>query len=91
MLNASDDELIQMVRDEIAQTGNISGEPVLTRVVRMNAASPQYTLGHLDRVARIEKDVARIPGLEIAGNMLRGVGIPDAIAAGERASATIIS
>ena len=91
VLNASDHELIQMVRDEIAQTGNISGEPVLTRVVRMNGASPQYTLGHLDRVARIEKDVARIPGLEIAGNMLRGVGIPDAIAAGERASATIIS
>lgn len=91
VLKATDDEMIQMVRDEIAQTGDITGEPVLTRVVRLNAASPQYTLGHLDRVARIEKDIARIPGLEIAGNMLRGVGIPDAIAAGERASATIIS
>ncbi len=91
VLKSSDEEMIQMVRDEIAHTGNITGEPVLSRVVRMNAASPQYTLGHLDRVARIEKDVARIPGLEIAGNMLRGVGIPDAIAAGERASANIRS
>lgn len=91
VLNATDDEMIEMVRTEIALTGNITGEPVLTRVVRLNAASPQYTLAHLDRVEAIEKDIDRIPGLEIAGNMLRGVGIPDAIAAGERASATIIS
>lgn len=90
VLNVSDDELVQMVRDEIARTANINGEPVLTRVVRLNAASPQYTLGHLDRVNRIEREIATIPGLEIAGNMLRGVGIPDAIAAGERASATIL-
>lgn len=91
VLNASDDQLIRHVRDEIASTANIVGEPVLTRVVRFNAASPQYTIGHLGRVARIEQDVTRIPGLEIAGNMLRGVGIPDAIAAGEHASATILS
>lgn len=91
ILGATDEAMIQMVRDEIAETGGIEGDPVLTRVVRFHAASPQYTLGHLDRVARIEKDVARIPGLEIAGNMLRGVGIPDAIAAGEQASANITS
>lgn len=90
MLNGSDDELVQMVRDEISRTGNITGDPVLTRVVRLNAASPQYTLGHLDRIARIEQAVTSIPGLEITGNMLRGVGIPDAIAAGELASATIL-
>lgn len=91
VLNATDDELIGMVRDEINHSAGISGDPVLTRVVRFNAASPQYTLGHLDRVARIQQEVATIPGLEIAGNMLNGVGIPDAIAAGERASATITS
>lgn len=90
-LRVSDEAMIQMVREEIAHTANITNTPVITRVVRLNAASPQYTLGHLDRVARIEKDIARIPGLEIAGNMLRGVGIPDAIAAGEHASATIIA
>lgn len=91
MLAATNDELIAMVREEIARTAGITGEPVLIRVVRLNAASPQYTLGHLDRVAQIEKDIARIPNLAIAGNMMRGVGIPDAIAAGELASATIHS
>lgn len=91
VLDTTDENLVKAVRDEIARSANVTGEPMLTRVVRMNAASPQYTLGHLDRVARIEREVAGIPGLEIAGNMLRGVGIPDAIAAGERASATILS
>lgn len=91
VLKSSDEDLIGMVRDEIADTAGIHGEPVLTRVVRLNAASPQYTLGHPDRVARIEQAVAGISGLAIAGNMLRGVGIPDAIAAGEAASATILS
>lgn len=91
MLSASDDDLVAMVRQEIADTANISGDPMLVRVVRLNAASPQYTLGHLDRVDRIRRDVGRIPGLEIAGNMLAGVGIPDSIAAGEAASATILA
>ncbi len=91
VLNATDDELVRMVRDEIADTAAIHGKPMLVRVVRLNAASPQYTLGHLDRVARIEQGVAGIPGLAIAGNMLRGVGIPDAIAAGEAASARILA
>lgn len=91
VLNATNAELVQHVRDEIAKTGNISGEPMLTRVVRLNAASPQYTVGHLDRVARIERSTADIAGLGIAGNMLRGVGIPDAIAAGEAASDKILA
>jgi oxygen-dependent protoporphyrinogen oxidase len=91
VLNATDDELVRMVRDEIADTASVHGEPVLVRVVRLNAASPQYTLGHLDRVARIEQAIAGIPGLAIAGNMLRGVGIPDAIAAGESASARVLA
>lgn len=89
VLSATEDTLVQLVRDEIEHTAGITGEPVLTRVVRLNAASPQYTLGHLERVARIEADLAGVPGLEVAGNMLRGVGIPDAIAAGENASARI--
>ena len=83
--------VVQHVRDEIADTGNVTGEPVFTRVVRLNAASPQYTVGHLDRVSRIERSTVDIPGLAIAGNMLRGVGIPDAIAAGEAASDKILA
>lgn len=86
ILDRTDDELVQVLRDELRQTSGIEGEPVLERVVRATMASPQYTLGHLDRVARIEGAMDRVPGLGIAGNMLRGVGIPDVIAAGENAA-----
>lgn len=90
-LTGSDADLERLVRDEIAETAGIAGEPVIRRVVRLNAASPQYLVGHLDRVAAIDEEIATIPGLEIAGNMLRGVGIPDAIAAGELASANVVA
>jgi oxygen-dependent protoporphyrinogen oxidase len=86
VLAHSDEELVQMVREELDEVSGISGEPVVQRVWRLNEVMPQYIVGHLDRVARIEAAVAKVPGLEIAGNMLRGVGIPDCIAAGEAAS-----
>jgi oxygen-dependent protoporphyrinogen oxidase len=47
---------------------------------------PQYHVGHLERVTQIEQLVAASPGLELAGNSLHGVGIPDAIASGRAAA-----
>jgi oxygen-dependent protoporphyrinogen oxidase len=86
VLAHSDEELVRLVREELDEVSGISGEPVVQRVWRLNKVMPQYIVGHLDRVARIEAAVSKVPGLEIAGNMLRGVGIPDCIAAGESAS-----
>ena len=65
--------------------------PTLTRVHRWDRGMPQYNMGHLDRVERIESSLARIPGLEIAGNMLHGVGIPDCIVSGELAATNLLA
>lgn len=91
VLQHSDDELVELVRQELREVSGISGEPVVQRVYRLNEMMPQYTLGHLERVARIEAAVKRVPGLEIAGNMLHGVGIPDCIAAGEAAADNLLT
>lgn len=91
ILERSDGELVDVLREELREISGIEGEPVLTRVFRRELASPQYTLGHLDRVARIEAAMERVPGLGIAGNMLRGVGIPDVIAAGEAAADHLVA
>ena len=91
VLRHSDDELVGFVRDELRDVSGITGDPVVTRVWRLNEVMPQYTVGHLDRVARIRQAVADIPGLEVAGNMLQGVGIPDCIAAGESASDRLLA
>jgi oxygen-dependent protoporphyrinogen oxidase len=40
---------------------------------------PQYTLGHLQRLAEIDAVEQRHPGLFFAGNAYRGLGIPDCV------------
>ena len=56
---------------------------------RWGGGLPQYAVGHLDRVARIRADVARVPGLALAGAAYDGVGIPAVIASGHRAATEV--
>ena len=53
---------------------------------RAITAMPQYHVGHLARIERIEQLAGEIPGLEFAGNAFRGVGLPDCIHSGEQAA-----
>jgi protoporphyrinogen/coproporphyrinogen III oxidase len=55
-------------------------------VARYERVMPHYHVGHLDRAAAIEAAVLAHPWLSLAGNSLRGVGLPDAIHAGEVAA-----
>ena len=58
---------------------NVTGEPVFSRIVRWPVAIPQYVLGHLDRVARIEAAASRHAGLFLTGNAYRGVAMGDCV------------
>lgn len=60
----------------------ISGEPLFTRIYRWERANAQHEVGHLDRIAAIDRSLASRPGLFITGSGFRGVGIPDCIADG---------
>ena len=60
-------------------------------VTRWDRAFPQYEVGHLIRVARIEEDLARRPGLAVAGAALRGVGIPACIGSGRAAARRVLA
>jgi len=82
----SDRVLTETSRRELGDVLNIGAEPRLVRIVRWPAAMPQYTGGHLERVAGIERAIAAIPGVALAGNAYRGVGLPDCIASGEAAA-----
>jgi protoporphyrinogen/coproporphyrinogen III oxidase len=85
-LQADDGELLKLVREEFRRTLGVTAPPVLHRIFRWPGAMPQYTLGHLDRLASIEQRLAAHPGLYLAGSAYRGVGIPDCIASGEAAA-----
>ncbi|MDQ3413079.1 MAG: protoporphyrinogen oxidase, partial [Chloroflexota bacterium] len=89
ILSGSDAELAGHARAEVAATLGVSGEPIFSTVHRWPWGMPQYVLGHLDRLARIEAAVNQHSGLALAGNAYRGVGIPDVIASGEAAASTI--
>ncbi|PYM34664.1 MAG: protoporphyrinogen oxidase [Candidatus Rokuibacteriota bacterium] len=85
-LDRDDVSLVESVRDELRQALGITAAPVLTRVCRWPAAMPQYHVGHLARVETIERRLAGLPGLRLAGGAYRGVGIADCIRAGEDAA-----
>jgi oxygen-dependent protoporphyrinogen oxidase len=52
---------------------------------------PQYEVGHLDRLAAIETQLAQLPNLALAGNAYRGAGIPDCIRSGETAAEKLVT
>lgn len=86
LLTQDDDALAQLARAELKSLLGATGEPELTHVVRWPNAMPQYEIGHLERVAKIEEHVAAMPRLAIAGSGFRGVGIPQCIRSGEAAA-----
>jgi oxygen-dependent protoporphyrinogen oxidase len=88
-LQAADEELVAASLADLATATGSSARPVGTHVQRWGGGLPQYAVGHLDRVARIRADVARIPGLALCGAAYDGVGIPAVIASARRAVAQI--
>jgi protoporphyrinogen/coproporphyrinogen III oxidase len=90
-LRATDDELVAASLRDLAEATGLDASPVDTHVQRWGGGLPQYALGHLDRVARIRAEVARMQGLALAGAAYEGVGIPAVIASGHRAAAEIVA
>jgi oxygen-dependent protoporphyrinogen oxidase len=90
LLEFDDDTLLAIAQAEVVTRLQASGSPALAQVQRWPRGMPQYILGHPERAARIEAAVADHPGLEIAGNALRGVGVPDVIRSGEDAANRVV-
>jgi oxygen-dependent protoporphyrinogen oxidase len=91
LADLGDADLERLVREELAELLGISGQPLWTTIARWSRSMPQYHLGHLDRVGRIENLVSTISGLELAGNAYRGVGIPHVIHSGEQAAERLLA
>jgi protoporphyrinogen/coproporphyrinogen III oxidase len=91
----SDDQIIGMVRNELQQIlgPQISGlraEPLFARVYKWKSAMAQYGVGHLDRLDRMERLRQQLPGIALAGNGYRGIGVPDCVRSGRDAAKQII-
>ncbi|MCL2680269.1 MAG: protoporphyrinogen oxidase [Coriobacteriia bacterium] len=93
IMDASDEQLIATVLDELCQVMNIpqKAQPLFARLYRWTLGMSQYKMGHLDRVQTIEARTAATRGLACAGGCLRGVGIPNCIDGGEAAARKILA
>ena len=85
----AEDQIIGIVCNELQQILGLRAEPLFARVYRWKSAMAQYGVGHLDRLDRIERLRRQLPGLALAGNAYRGIGVPDCIRSGRDAAAEL--
>jgi oxygen-dependent protoporphyrinogen oxidase len=74
--------IVETAKREMAKLLGLDAPPVFTRARLWPRAIPQYELGHNERLARIEKEMERLPGLYLAGNALYGTAFGKAAARG---------
>ena len=90
LLQRADDDLAALAAAELAAATGVGGAPIAHRVTRWGGGLPQYTVGHLDRVARIRAAVATQPGLAVCGAAYDGVGIPACVATARAAASQVM-
>jgi len=95
LLRRDEDALLTDVLADLAELSGVDSKPVAWTVTKWGGGLPQYGVGHTATVASIERAVAEVPGLAVAGATFRGVGIPacvrTATAAAERLAAYLVA
>lgn len=87
----SDSELEKVVLSDLRQTMKIDQDPLFTVVTRWKNASPQYMVGHKERVANAKKEIhEQFPMIKLAGSSYEGLGLPDCVDQGKAAGNEII-
>ena len=81
-----DDEMAKVVRAELREIMGIAAAPEFVEIFRWPRGMPQYRVGHVDLVEKIEAAVAGVPGVELAGGAYHGIGIGDCLREGAAAA-----
>jgi len=79
LLDAPDNDLSALAQAELTRILGPLPQPDINLVRRWPHSLPQYAVGHLTRMAALDRCVAALPGLTLLGNGYRGVGLPDLI------------
>jgi oxygen-dependent protoporphyrinogen oxidase len=85
-LELPDAELASAADLEVQAAWPIGAVAEAWKVARWPRSMPQYEVGHLDRLERIEAALAGTPGIFLAGSAYRGVGIADCVRQGQEAA-----
>ncbi|MEU5840522.1 protoporphyrinogen oxidase [Rhodococcus sp. NPDC047139] len=90
LVDAPETQLVELARTDLATVTGFDAQPVAAFVQRWHGGLPQYREHHGEIVAAFEAEIAGIDGLEVAGAMLHGVGVPACVATGTAAAARLV-
>jgi oxygen-dependent protoporphyrinogen oxidase len=91
LARADEEAIARLVQEELAE---ILGAPVHARWVRVTRwlrAIPQYTLGHLERIARVEAAERELPGLYFCANYRGGISVADCVKSASATADRVVS
>jgi len=91
LLDSADDEVVDLTIQQLSALLGPLPAPSFTVVRRWPRSLPQYAVGHLERMARLEERVRALPGLQLIGNAYYGVGLPDLVRQGREAARRVVS
>src|SRR5208337_244192 len=91
ILKAGEKEILQTVRGELRKIIGLDSEPLFTRVYKWKSSMAQYSVGHLERLQRIEALRQKLTGVALAGNGYSGIGVPDCVRSGAEAAGKILA
>ena len=91
ILSLDDDQVSELVRGELRDILGVSVAPLGIQIFRWWRAMAQYPVGHLERLEAMEARLRGLPGLFLAGNGHRGIGVPDCIRSGREAAEACLS
>lgn len=84
-IELSDNELIDLFNQEVAPLVQAEPDPDFVRIYRHVRGIPQYSLQHGRILDAIEAGEKRNPGIILAGNAYRGIGVNDCVVSAHRA------
>ena len=79
LVDLDDEALIAQSREELEELMGLTADPLFARIFRWQRGRPQFDVGHLERVAEMERLAAQVGGLFLTGSAYRGSAIPDCI------------
>jgi len=71
--------MVKTVLEELDTIVGIKANAQFSKVYRWHKGMPKYTVGHLDRIALLDRMLSAHPGLHLIGCSYKGIGIGDCV------------
>jgi oxygen-dependent protoporphyrinogen oxidase len=85
----SDEVLTRRVHEALVEAMGLAAPPVEAVVQRWPRGIPQYTVGHQERLDRIDSALAALPGLYLTGAAYRGAGLARCVAQAQQTASSV--